>query len=149
MPTTPQLFLTCIQLGNSATPANNFFVKVPDTADGSLTIERVSGTPVLSINAAGQVTFPGNAQTIQDMSGSRASGTPYTNNTGQTITVMVCMSSTSMTSLEASVDGKLTYGTGGSSGGALGIVFPVPAGKSYSCRPLLGTPTLFSWLELR
>lgn len=58
--TTPNLSLTSIKLGDSATPANNFIISVPDIPDGTLTIERGDGTDVLTIDAAGKVVMPGN-----------------------------------------------------------------------------------------
>lgn len=56
--TTPNLSLTSIKLGDSATPSKNFIISVPDIPDGTLTIERGDGTDVLTIDAAGKVAFP-------------------------------------------------------------------------------------------
>lgn len=48
-----------IQLGDSGTLANNFLIKVPAVPDGTLLIERMDGTDVLTIDASGQIQFPG------------------------------------------------------------------------------------------
>lgn len=54
------LNLRSIQLGDNADKSKNFVIKVPAIADGTLTIERGNGTDVLSIDANGKVTTPGN-----------------------------------------------------------------------------------------
>lgn len=51
-----QLNLTKIQLGSNADQSKNFVISVPDTPDGTLTIERGNGTDVLTVDASGVIT---------------------------------------------------------------------------------------------
>jgi hypothetical protein len=57
-----QLTVNTLQLGQSATPANNFVLTVPSPADGTIKLARgnVGSTTqdVISVNAAGEVSFP-------------------------------------------------------------------------------------------
>lgn len=146
------LSLTKIKLGNSATPANNFLISVPDTADGTLTIERENGTDVMTIDAAGKVVFPGNAQTWQDVKASRALGILYTNSTGLTIVITVSGTSSVLNGCcVATVDGANLSYTSGASGvsGVITGTWSIPAGSTYSINNAVGVATLSSWMELR
>lgn len=49
-----------IQLGDSVDPSKNFVLSIPSTPDGTLTISRHNGTPVVTVDAVGRVRFPGN-----------------------------------------------------------------------------------------
>lgn len=49
-----------VRLGDSATLANNFELVVPPVPDGTLTLQRQSGTDILTVDAAGKVTVVGN-----------------------------------------------------------------------------------------
>jgi hypothetical protein len=57
-----QLTVNTLQLGQSATPANNFVLAMPSPQDGTIKLSRgnVGSTTqdVISVNAAGQVSFP-------------------------------------------------------------------------------------------
>lgn len=57
-----QLTVNTIQLGQSGTPANNFVLTVPSPEDGTIKLSRgnVGSTTqdVISVNAAGEVSFP-------------------------------------------------------------------------------------------
>lgn len=53
-----QLNTRVVRLGASADPTKNFLISVPAVPDGTLTIERESGTDVLTIAANGQIQFP-------------------------------------------------------------------------------------------
>ena len=48
-----------VKLGDNADTSKNFLIEVPAVADGTLTIKRESGAPVLSIAADGTINFPG------------------------------------------------------------------------------------------
>lgn len=78
--TTPNLSLTAIKLGDSATPSKNFIISVPDIPDGTLTIERADGTDVLTIDATGRVKFPSSSVPAFSayQSAPQASSTAYT-----------------------------------------------------------------------
>ena len=69
-----QLSLKKIKLGDNADLSKNFVISVPAVADGTLTIERENGTDVLTIDASGNASLPGNlsltgkvSQAIQSM----------------------------------------------------------------------------------
>ena len=47
-----------VRLGDSVTLANNFELVVPPVPDGTLTLQRQSGTDILTVNAAGQIQSP-------------------------------------------------------------------------------------------
>jgi len=152
--TTPNLKLTSIKLGDSATPANNFLVSVPDIANGTLTIEREDGTDVCTIDAAGKVVFPGNTQTWQDVTGSRSAGTTYTNSTTQSIQIAI----TSVSSGATDAAAYLTVTVGGivvQQAQSYGVyvnawaTFTVPAGATYSVATTGGTLGIAAWKELR
>lgn len=151
------LALTKIKLGDSATPANNFLISVPDIADGTLTIEREDGTDVLTIDAAGKVVFPGNVQTWQDVKASRAVGTTYTNNTGQSITVMVSISNAVNSGyhvLTGLINGQNVIAQSmwetTNAGLVIGITMVVPNGATYSAGvSATDSPGIQYWWELR
>lgn len=48
-----------VKLGDSADSSKNFLISVPSVPDGTLTIERESGTDVLKVAAAGGVSIQG------------------------------------------------------------------------------------------
>lgn len=150
------LEITRIKLGNNLDQTKNFFISVPDTADGTLTITRCSGgTPVATIDAAGKVTFPGNAQTLQQFTAAtRVPGTVYLNETPFPITVMLSMGSNIAVDLVVITlnDGtdKTFYGAGVSTAGhQSSATFVVPPFVSYKARMESGTSTFGTWLELR
>ena len=94
----------------------------------------------------------GEGQTWQDVSGSRAVATVYTNNTGKTITLILqAFSSTSGHLVQITIDG-LTFidGTGNSITGNdySSTTLVIPDGSTYRADTSLGTPT-YKWLELR
>lgn len=63
------LNLKKIKLGDNADTSKNFVISVPAVADGTLTIERENGTDVLTVDAAGKVTFPGNVVPVFNATG--------------------------------------------------------------------------------
>lgn len=144
------------QLGLSNTPAENHFF------DGSvanqLTLKKgtpdAQGADVMTVDSAGKVAFPQNAQTWQDVTGSRTVGTTYINNTGQPIQVVARQISQSgmAAGVTLTLD-SLAVGRGYSPAWAgnstvnvaSGIV---PAGSSYSVT-IDSAGMTFIWLELR
>lgn len=151
MPTsTPQIVTRLVQLGESPDPANNFFLRAE--GDGTLSIARCSdGRVAATIDAANKVTFPGNAQAMQDVKASRIAGNTYRNDTGQPITVHVCLKSTVAGAAVRApvVPGAILFGSSGVAGQALSLTFVVPPGAEYSCGVDTGIPTIISWAEVR
>lgn len=87
-------------------------------------------------------------QTWQDVTGSRVSGTNYTNSSGQQIHVMVTMAAATTTTLVAVVDGVTLTSVNATSASIRPTVsFPVPAGSTYSVTATGNTIT--TWAELR
>ncbi len=104
----------------------------------------------------------GVGQTWQDMTGSRTSGTTYTNTTGRIIFISVSSTAAGeQTRLVARVDGVLMahqgmLGTGSQYVSFASIALPVPAGSTYSVTlggTASGIPSpseaISGWLELR
>lgn len=93
----------------------------------------------------------GVGQTWQDLTGSRAIGTTYTNNTGKPITVNVLVTSTLAGAVMRTIVGGLQlYGSATQAvGGSASIIVIVPNGATYSANISAGTPTLIFWAELR
>jgi hypothetical protein len=108
-----------------------------------------SGT-ITQTNLASTILPIGVGQTWQDMTGSRAIGTTYTNSTGRPIYVLVSVSqNTSGIGINGSIAG-LAINThqdngSGSTGPFFGII---PNGVTYVISTETGK-TLNSWLELR
>ncbi len=84
-----------VQLGDSATATQNFTLQT--NVDGTAKLARgnagATTQDILTVDAAGKVAFPQNVQTWQNMSGSRVSGTTYTNSTDQPISVSITSTS--------------------------------------------------------
>ena len=55
-----QLNLSKIKIGTSLDSSKNFIVSTPDVANGTLSITRENGTPVVNIDATGVVSIPNN-----------------------------------------------------------------------------------------
>jgi hypothetical protein len=145
-----------VRLGDSATLSQNFLISTPAVPDGSMSITRESGTHVLDIDASGKVTFPGNVQTWQDVSGSRTSGTTYTNSTGLSISVSVwCnnLSTAGGTGYQFLVNGSIVHqnivpgASLASNNASPGAVIPVPAGATYRVDVI--SSAVAGWRELR
>lgn len=89
----------------------------------------------------------GVGQTWQNVSGSRTSGTTYTNSTGKPITVICGQSGAgSATTLTVTVGGVSFGGQSTLSGGTIILSFVVPGGATYSAT--LGVAFTI-WMELR
>lgn len=92
---------------------------------------------------------PGLGQTWQNMTGSRASATTYTNTTGRTIKVMVTSATGTSSSVVAVVSGmeigRQVLQVGGSVFQA-SVSFEVPPGATYSATV---SPSISNWMELR
>ena len=140
------------RLGLSVTPANNFVLDA-SADNGTMKLARESGQDIMTVDAAGKVAFPQNAQTWQDLTASRTHSTDYTNNTAQPIQVIVTAASPAsggMVSLLvggvtiASMQNNMTTGTN--------ILIPmtitVPVGAIYRLTLGPGT-TIYKWSELR
>lgn len=144
------------QLGLSVTSANNFTLDA--SADGGATplkLTRNDGVDILTVDAAGKVAFPQNAQTWQDVTGSRVLNTDYTNSTGQVIDILVQTSNTAVASTFSSTilvggisisensiisDGGVGYDTFTHS-------VSIPHGSTYKLTGIQAS--IFKWMELR
>lgn len=121
-----------------------------------------AGEPLTFVNYSGagwMVAGGGNggvgaAQTLQNMTGSRALNTNYTNSTGRPIQVIVTATiGGGSTGLVATVGGVTVYGpTVNSTAMTVGVSFIAPNGVTYSIIANAGLPTnatLQAWNELR
>jgi len=115
-----------------------------------------AGAPGVSGNDCAVVSqILGVGQTWQNLTGSRAIGTTYTNNTGKPIMVSVSANTSVAASLTLS---RIVNGTAiGFSTTSLTTVgsscdagtWIVPDGATYACNIFAGTPSLQRWSELR
>lgn len=147
------LTLSSIQLGNSATAANNFIIKVPAVPDGTLSIARGDGAVVASIDAGGKVVFPSNIRNWKDVTALRVVGATYTNNTGQPLVVNIkyAYGATMGTGINVNIDGQsVGFGnTGSSTYASSGSCYvEIPAGDTYQAIQNSGTATIVLWQEL-
>lgn len=124
--------------------------------DGSIEIQNGSGTPVLTIDAAGDITdingegFFGKGQTWQDMSGSRAFDTVYTNTTDTDIQLYINIRLGTSDDATFVYDGTLSTLLEGGSAVTLPSVFiTVKPGETYELQNTTSTPIITSWWELR
>lgn len=144
-----------VQVGGSnyINIAANGDVTIPQnqTVTGTLTVganQTVGG----NLTVTGNLTVSGNpsqlplgqGQTWQNLIGSRAAGTTYTNTTGRTIAVQIGWLAGS--AAVSRVDGLVNGEMGGSYAVRAQQTFIVPANSTY----LFGTPaTVDYWVELR
>jgi len=124
------------------------------TTSPSSTLQVVGTVPATTFvgNLSGNATTASNAigtgQTWQDLSGSRSSGTTYTNSTGRSIFISVKWDRDDGT-LSITVDGLEIGKTGTTAGPQFyTLTAIVPAGSTYSATASGGGGTL-SWYELR
>lgn len=91
----------------------------------------------------------GTAQTIQNVTGSRAIGATYTNTTGRPIVVnMSCLSSSTNQTVTLRINGLDFVGSSQTGVGlSLAGVFLVPVGATYVAPA--GNPPISSWTEIR
>lgn len=146
-----QVTATTLQTGVSGTNTNNFRLDA-SAADGTMKLERGDGQDIMTVDAAGKVAFPQNVQAWQDLSGSRAENTTYTNNTGQPITVAITVTAQVSVNLTLSMRvGSLavyyTYIPGGAQPSAYTGVVVVPPGETYIASWPGGINPI--WWELR
>lgn len=149
-----------VQVGQSNTVSNNFHWR--NLLDGLLRLSRGNaGAPIvdaITVNADNSVSFPGNVasgvlgagQTWQNVTGSRAVGTTYTNSTGKPICVSVfsVVYSNGSSVLEGYVQGVLVARHRHQSNytEVNWISFIVPNGSTYSIGSYVA---IEGWMELR
>lgn len=140
---------TGVQIGQSGTSANNFTVRTLD--DGSLRISRGNAgaetSDVLVIDSNGNFsTAPvlGLGQTWQDVTGSRAANTTYTNSTGKPIAV--CGITTGASGFSFAINGAVVVTASHSAGNFNCATIIVPAGATYS---MTAGSVFTKWSELR
>lgn len=92
----------------------------------------------------------GQGQTWQDVTGSRALNTVYTNSTGKPIQIKVSALSSQSSVMQTFINGNAT---GLSGSGNLGSIpadtSTIPNGATYRCTVSDGTPSALKWWELR
>lgn len=89
----------------------------------------------------------GDGQTLQDVTGSRAKATLYTNTTGRTIWVTVNPTATASATSSITVDGVVRqYLAFGSASVTVPLSVPVPAGSTYQFD---SSTSILRWEELR
>lgn len=163
-----------VQLGDNATAANNFVWQT--NVDGTAKLARgtigATTQDILTVAADGSITIitplstdnstkiattafvnslvPGVTQTWQIVTGSRAFGTTYTNNTGRQIEVKVLASTTiGSSNVTCTISGvAVPFGAWYSEGTFTNFVghATIPAGATYN---IASPGTLVSWAELR
>lgn len=137
-----------VQIGQSATAANNITIETPAVPDGSFKVRRGAhdgtGVTLFQVDTAGVPSFPQQApRTWQVVT--RAKDTDYTNNTGRDIELSLNYTSTSGV-LTITVGGVAVAASGGAAAGDFNVGCTIPAGAVYR---ISGTPTLNSSRELR
>ena len=147
------------QLGLSGDPAKNFTMSVPAAPDGTMKLARgnagATTQDIMTVDAAGKVAFPQNVQSWQNLSGSRALGTTYTNGTGQPIQVAVAVRNGAVgpVSFDCTVAGILVTTMRYTPSVTLDqacAVFDVPAGATYVASVAgTGAAVLWNWAEKR
>lgn len=107
-----------------------------DSMAGSLTIDNINGKVISSSPVATESQVIGVGQTWQDVTGSRVSGTTYTNSTGKPIMVILTFAG-----------GSANLTINGIQTGAIGYLqcAIIPNGSTYSSNGA----TVSKWLELR
>jgi hypothetical protein len=111
----------------------------------TLTLPTTSGTVALTSDGLGV------DQTWQNLLGSRAFGTTYTNSTGKPIMVNIAATIINTTTITAVVSGvtvAVENGTGATSNAPATVSFIVPNGATYSITNS-GSSSLAVWAELR
>lgn len=114
-------------------------------------MEYCNGTSWVALGAAGGSGL-GVGQTWQNMTGSRAFGTNYTNSTGKPIQVSAFGSVTGYCGITAVVDGVTVASQWSGASGYTqysNVVFIVPNGSAYRIENTSGTCGLSNWAELR
>lgn len=120
-------------LGNATNAASGLV-----TLNGSGQLPAVSGALLTNLPATGL----GIGQTLQNVTGSRSSGTTYTNSTSSPILVLITGSGGGSNYTVGGV--TISGGQTGSTGYNFVTTFIVPAGQTYSY-----TGTINAWAELR
>jgi hypothetical protein len=109
------------------------------------------GTAVASVYAPIQSVLSASGQTWQNVTGSRAIGTTYTNSNGRPIAVSAWATCTSAANLTGETPVGNTVAVGSVVVGAsdtLGIFFIVPDGSTYTVHNIGGAVSLTGWQEL-
>ena len=93
----------------------------------------------------------GFGQTWQDFTSTRSLGTTFTNTSGAPIFINVTLTANvALYSVIATINGQTVPGSSSfNTGSAIGSMFIVAAGATYSATSTLGTPTLVKWSEFR
>lgn len=151
------------QLGLSNTPANNFTITA-EADNGTLKLARgnagATTQDIFTVDINGAVSFPNTAntqlgvgQTWQNVTGSRALDTNYTNNTNKPIQVAVYLSMAGVADcgyvfLVGTVGTSRVYSNALNMSSSLSAV--VPPGTTYMVdKTNSGTASVISWSELR
>lgn len=155
---TANVITSGVQVGQSGTSAQNFVLR--NNNDGTFRLIRGNafdeGVEVLRIESDGSIVGPflGSGQTWQNVLGSRALNTTYTNSTNKPIQVAVTMTSGAVVDTYATlnffVNGVQVAANAGTSRGAIvaaSTMIVVPPGSTYSAMSVAGT--LSGWMELR
>lgn len=152
--------ITDLTVSDGGTGASTLTANAVLIGNGTSAITGVSPSTsgnVLTSNGTAWTSAPaggiGIGQTWQDVTGSRAISTSYTNSTGKPIQVSVNARSSTAAFIQASVGGVTLIGSdnAGSSGPRLFISFIVPNSTSYSITLSAGSLVSGSlqWAELR
>lgn len=111
-------------------------------ATAANTVEVLAYTPFINQSV-------GYGQTWQDVTGSRALSTTYTNSTGKPICINVYSIQSAASLITANISGVLVQGSQAVVGGGHAITVIVPSGAAYTVTVTGGTTSGFTWKELR
>jgi len=120
--------------------------------DDTTGVNRIQDGVIVQADLASPFYLPSNTQTWQDVriTPGRVVGTPYTNLTGQPITVRVMAQSTAASAPRLTVDGVVFQGeTQTTIGNSAVIMLLIPIGSTYVFTMSAGTVTITSWMEFR
>jgi len=119
-------------------------------ATGSQITTAIGSTAVTNATTATNVTNGlGVSQTYQNVTGSRALGTTYTNSTSKPIWLSVSFGNSAGQVCDLYVDGNLASHTEGDLYPRLTVTGIVPAGSTYYISRTGGSGAITYWLELR
>jgi len=122
-------------------------IETASLSDNSVTTAKIAVGAVEEADLATAVVPLGVNQTWQNVTGSRATGTTYTNTTGRPIFVAVTYSGIGQTTTE--VSGINIFTNGNSTGYNNAHCVLVPTGATYRMILASGSQALNIWTELR
>jgi hypothetical protein len=128
----------------SATAASNY----PAGSDAPSVLDDVQRVHASFIRELYDQLF-GVAQTVQDVTATRALSTTYTNSTDRPIFVQATLNCTVAGNAVGIVDGVTMFANYATVSQFLSVPLVVPPGSTYSIAPSGATLSIFAWNEIR